>query len=499
MHLLIRRCGTLIDISPDGRSPLPPPIIELLQPALIYQYKRILRGAESFDHATGRRQNVAIEDREMYTIDSGRLTTGYGFTPRLVRILQAAGHLVHLVDVSPARVRPECYTPDWNLVQQHITFRPRQAECLAAIASSPGGLIDAPTGFGKTMLIAAASLLFPRAKIAVIVKPRDVAARIVRQLSRHVPNVGLVGDAKKYISRVTVYTADSMHHCDGDVDFLFADEVHQLMSPKHADELGQVFRHSRNFAFSATPTGRMDGGHARIECFFGPTIFKMTYQEAVELGLVVPLRVRWLPIDLQHNPAKDKSGVPQMRWGIWRNQERNALIANDILTNYNQDSQILVAVATIEHAVHLWQFLPQFHLCYGASDGKELDLYKKSRMLPQNFSFMTQERRDGMRSAFEAGTLRHVIATDVWSTGVDFERLQVLYRADARESEVLDAQWPGRACRLYEGKEYGEIVDCIDQFDKGLLRKSRTRRKHYDNFGWSQHWPQGKRQISHVF
>jgi len=105
-----------------------------------------------------------------------------------------------------------------------------------------------------------------------------------------------------------------------------------------------------------------------------------------------------------------------------------------------------------------------------------------------------------MREQFETGELKRVIATDVWATGVDFEALQVLYRVDARESQILDTQGPGRVSRIHpaSGKEYGEVIDCLDAFDKTLKRKSETRKRHYAALGWSQDWPSGRRQISHA-
>jgi len=76
--------------------------------------------------------------------------------------------------------------------------------------------------------------------------------------------------------------------------------------------------------------------------------------------------------------------------------------------------------------------------------------------------------------------------------------LQVVYRCDARESEIMDAQGPGRVSRIFEGKAYGEVVDCVDTFDKALGNKSRTRRRHYKKREWAQQWPGGTRQISIV-
>jgi len=491
----------MIDVSPDGVSPLHPEIIRLLSPHLTYQHKQLLRGLDAFDNVTGERQNMAFENRHLFGIEQGRLTTGYGFIPKIARVLTEYGHQVHYYDLSPPRQREGCYVADWDaLLRTFSEFRPRQFECLQIIDQAQGGIINAPTGFGKTVLIAMLAILYPHAKIHIVVKPTDVARRIVRQLSRYLPLVGQVGGGKRKLGRVTVFTADSLHLSDGDCDFLFADEGHLLMAESYARELGRAYRISRNFTFTATPEGRLDGADARLEMFFGPQIFYMSYPEGVALGLVAPIRVRWLTIQCRFNPAANKTGTARDRWGIWRNQERNQQIADDARTNYPAEKQVLILTATVDHAIHLWNCLPEYELCYGETEENHLDEYKRSNILPQSFLPMTAHRREALRAGFEAQQVKKVIATDVWSTGVDFAPLQVLYRADARESVQLDTQGPGRTSRVFGGKEYGEVVDCYDAWDKAFKRKSGIRHKHYAQHEWEQDWPvgRGRRQISHA-
>jgi len=499
MQVLIRRNGTLIDLSPDGQSPLPEELHHLLLSHMKYDHVKLLRGQDSYDPETGEHENVKITPTNLYRWDQhGKLVTGYGYIPKVMRVLQAAGHSVNYIDVSPARPRPDCYVPDWDNVHQHFEFRARQEECLQAINNAWGGVINATMGFGKTELFRALCHLYPLARIAIVVKPKDVAARIVRQLTQDFPGVGQVGGGQNYQGeRITVFTGGSTKHSDGDYDFLFCDEVHQLMSKKMSEDLGSAFRQTRNYGFTGTPEGRLDKAHAKLEMFFGPQIFYMPYPEAVELGLVVPINVRWIKMPFPTDPAAGKAGTPRDRWGIWRHDVRHAAFAADIRENYNNNEQILMAVATVDHAIYLWRHLPDFTLCYSNAEEKNFQRYKSTGMIPHSFEPMTQSRRDSLRNAFEQGTLRRVIATDIWSTGVDFRELQVLYRCDARESEILDSQWPGRVSRLYDDKACGEVVDALDLWNKTYERKSRTRRRHYRAHGWSETgWPISRRARS---
>ncbi len=499
MDIIVRRSGSLIDLSPDGQRPLDPAIVSLLQPLLTYEHKTLLRGHERYT-PDGQSRGIDIERRDMYTIEEGRLVTGFGFLTSIAQILNRHGVTLRYVDLSPPKDQA-VYTPDWDNCRQYVKFRPRQEECLWQITQNPCGLIHATMGFGKTHMFEAIAHLYPRAKIDILVRPIDVAERIVRQLSNTMPNVGLIGGGSKFRGpRVNVYTAGSCHHANGEADFLLADEVHLLMTRETSRAIAQAWRFTRNFGFTGTPDGRMDGADAQLEMFFGQKIFELLYPEAVALGLVVPIHVRWLRISSPYNPAAGKTGVPKMRWGIWRNEFRNAAIAADVRANYPDfNTQILILTATVDHAIMLWQQLPEFALCFGQSiDPEDITRYKKNHYLPQNFVEVTTAHRREMQQAFADGRLKRVIATDVWSTGVDFPMLQVLYRADGRSSENLDAQGPARTSRIHpeSGKSYGEVIDCYDTFDPSLKRNSETRKRHYAELGWSQDWPTGRRQIS---
>lgn len=490
--VLIRRYGTLMDLSADGASPPPEYAVRALLPELSYEHRQHLHGVDRYN-VDGTQQAVDVVLKRMYArLPDGRLQFGFGHTDKVVRILRQCQLEVRYADLSPPRTRPNCYTADWDNVRRMVAFRSRQEDCLRQISQRECGVIVAAPGFGKTYAFEMLAHLYPWAKFDIVVKPKDVAARIVRQLSRSIPDVGMVGGGKKHAGeRITVVTADSTHLRDGDVDFLLGDEAHQLLAENLAAKISRVYRNSRNFGFTASPVGRGDGSDATMEMMFGPEIFRLTYPEAVELNLVVPIHVRWLPIRLSENPAAGLTGVPKLRWGIWRNQERNRLIAEDVRGHYGDPgTQVLIFVTTFDHAVHLWQFLPEFTLCYAGKDDNELDRYKRSGLLPEHWQIMTDRRRNDMRDAFASGSLTKVIATDVWSTGVDFSALQVLYRADAIASGIRDVQIPGRVSRISDGKSAAVVVDCYDVFDKTFKGKSLKRRTSYRKEGWSEDWPE---------
>jgi superfamily II DNA or RNA helicase len=496
--VVINKTGNVIRITGQGDTALNPELVKKVTHDLRYSHVEQLHGQSRRNPVTGQRIFFQTREYKLFRVENGHVVLLSGYMARMINRLRKLGCHLTLVDTTPTRPRPNCYEPRWENLSGKISFRPRQEECLQLIARVPCGVIKAVTGFGKTTLIGAASQLFPDARIDVVTKSVDVAERIVRSLRRFVPKVGMIGDGWKHRERVTVITAGSLQHADGDADFLFADEVHQLATINFSTALAARYRNSRNFGLSATPYARMDNAHAILEPLFGPLVFDLPYQQAVELGLVVPVRVKWLPIRLTHNPAERfKNRVARKRNGIWTNRSRNAMIAAAV-REYPENYQILILVETIEHAVHLGSLLPEFTLMYSQMAPYDCAAYKRAKLLPEDYRPLADVQKHEMRKQFEEGTLKRVIATDVWSTGVDFEQLNVLVRADDRDSDIVDVQGPGRVSRVYTApdgttKDFGEVIDCMDTFDPTFYRKSTGRRDSYKLLGWEQNWNEAAR------
>lgn len=483
MKIQFVKFRNMLQVSPGLRLPMPKEHLDALRGEMTFTYI-----THNYNPAVRRAENlppVEFEKRRLYKLDKyGQLITGFGYFDMLWEYFEKLGCQLEFIDKSPPRPRPKCYEADWEYMLERFELRSGQEDALVAIDSHFGGIIEAAPGFGKSYMFAALALLYRYAKIVIVIPEVDNVRKTVQHLTKYLPNVGQVGGGERRESRVTVYTAASFHHFEKDADFIFADEVHKLMANTYAEALTRLSQNTRNFGFTATPDGRKDNAHARMHCIFGRPIFRLGYEEAVADKLTVPIEVRWHNVRMNTNPCQNLDGVPRKRWGIWRNNTRNKIIA-EIAKQYD-DEQVLIMVATLEHAIYLKQLLPDYELCYANLDGRKRAQYQRQGFLPPDFESMTATKREAMRQAFGAGTLRKVIATDVWSTGVSFNALSVLIRADARASRILDTQIPGRVSRTDDGKEVGVIHDFFDQFDDGFKRAASSRRSNYKRNGWKQ-------------
>jgi superfamily II DNA or RNA helicase len=461
-------------------------IYDLLAPKLTFTEKRFLYGEERFFAES----NIETIDWECFGEDSkGRMAFPFGFWKRVKDRLTKAGYKVVFKDLTP-HPNPEAFKPHWDRLKDY-DLRHGQDQFLLKILANRCGRFDCPPGYGKSFLMGLTALLLPKANIGIVTKRVAVAKdRIYPELCGMLPSVGIVGGGKQRKGRrVMVYTAGSFHHSDGDEDILFGDECHELAADNLAHKLGRADS-SRNFGLSATHDMRLDGKDLRVEGIFGPLLYEIPYEEAEEHGMVVPINILWRPVIMDMDPCEGTRDVEKKRLGIWTNNYRNDLIANDA-RSYDDDTQVLITTESIEHAVNLKSRLPEYKLVH-MEDGMHIQdrrWYIKHGLLSPDEPILDRARRDKLTNAFERGKLKKAICTTVWNVGVSFNKLQVLIRADAGGSPIMDTQIPGRVSRIEEGKEYGIVHDYMDQFSTSFRRKALGRQKSYESNGWEQHFP----------
>lgn len=469
----IERDGNILVL----KGPIPKRLFIELDQKLSYMYRsRDFRG------------NLKVEKRLLYNmLGEDDMCTTIGMWNDVSDVLKQYPDIGYeFVENTPPEYNHQKVKPDWGNVAD-LNFRAGQKEAINSIISHNGGIVCAPTGFGKTFLIGALCKLFPKAKIHVTTKSVEIANRIASDLKRLLPSVGMIGGGKNEANaRVLVITSDSLHKAPSDADLFFYDECHQAAAESYTDNILTTYNYAKRIGFTATPTGRSDGADRVLSLLFGPVIFNMDYSQGVDLGLVVPIKVRWLTYSGPCAEAAEyKKPIYRKRHCIWQNEARNQLIADDVRTKYADDS-VLILVETVEHAVYLHNLLPEFELCYANMDTTDLNKYIAKKLLPENYEPLSKKDRIDLCAKFLNGTVKKVISTDVWSTGVDFPSLSVVYSVSSRVSKILTTQGAGRVSRIFKGKEFGEVVDIQDLFADDFKGFSYRRYKTYKELGWEQ-------------
>jgi superfamily II DNA or RNA helicase len=334
--------------------------------------------------------------------------------------------------------------------------------------------------------------LMPRARIDVVTQRVSVLRdRIYPELVQMVGDVGIYGGGKKTLNkRVMCYTVGSLHHATAsDCDILIGDECQELAADKAAAELMR-WQNSRNYGLSASHDMRYDGKDLRMHGVFGPIIFSVDYEQAKKAGMVVPITIKWSSVVMDYDPCGSHEDIEKKRNGFWTNEYRNRIIAEDA-RRYDDDTQVLITVETLQHAMHLKKLLPEYTLVYmdGGLSEQDRNNYARQGLCSHSEPLMDLERKLRLTRDYEKGKLKKVICTTVWNVGVSFNNLAVLIRADGGGSSINAIQIPGRVSRTATGKECAIVHDYLDQFNPGYKRRAVNRAKMYQQNRWEQEFP----------
>lgn len=412
-----------------------------------------------------------------------------GLWPRVEAELKARGIAYDVEDKRNKAIRPPL---DYSAFEG-VKFRGNQDVAAVLISKCDCGIIETNTAYGKSFLISYLCKALPTLNIVVTTSSQQVVATIYDRIKQLIPNeVGVLYAGHNTIEgkRVVVTTLKSLPAIKPEkVHLVFVDECHNVGDSVAARDL-MKFCWARKFGFSASPV-RNDGSAIVMESLLGPTILKMTYEEAVDANMVTPMSYTMLPCNKAPAPAYNMAlpDVMKRKWSYWRNSYRNKMIQRFVLElTQVYKGQVLIVCSSLEHCIALHQLLPWFKVVHSGHE-KQDDLRKKfpAEKFP-NLDLtqykLTSKQIDITRRAYEKGTLRYAICTKLWRQGVDLVHLACIIRADGDVSEIECVQIPGRAARLDANKDHAYLVDLNDTFSPWALSRTKGREAQYAKQKW---------------
>ncbi len=486
----IYKTGNMLMVHPTSDA-----VFAALRPELSFTESKQYFGPERKQRIRAGKAPFENIEHNLFELDTnGRVATAFGFWRVIRDKLRAEGYQVNFKDNTPTA--EHALTPDWDALGRMLDslgykLRDNQPEFVKKILTNRCGRIDCPPGFGKTFMIGVIAALLPKARIDVVTRRAAVLKeRIYPELVSMVGDVGIICSTKKQKDcRVMCLSAGSLGHARADADILFGDECHELGADRSSAALMR-WQSSRNFGLSASHE-RPDGKDLRCEGIFGPIIMTVDYATAEGARMVVPIKILWSSVVMDYDPASGiDDPVTAKRLRYWTNDFRNSVIAEDA-KKYDDDTQVLITVETLEHAMNLKRLLPEFSLVHmeNGLSGRDRTRYIQAGCINHSEPDMTIEHRAKLTKDFESGKLKKVIATTVWNVGVSFNSLEVLIRADGGGSPINDIQIPGRVSRTASGKEFGAVHDYADQFSRSSKMRASRRAKSYEKQGWDQTFP----------
>ncbi len=358
-----------------------------------------------------------------------------------------------------------------NHYGSNFKLRVFQQNLIHYVFSKEKGLFQAPTGSGKTVVLAALALssakfgiptvfLFPKKQILIQTYTLFKALGL---------DVGIACGDGLDIKPITLATIQSIHKISAiykSTQRVIVDEVHEFSNGKKALEGLDLFTECENFlGFSATiPTDKIP--YYNLVERFSSIQYKVEANDLILEGFLTKPLVLFKKISYDIDPKDIIATYPNIYDKyIINSTKRNCEIYKQVAKwsdPLQVVSKILILVKNLEHQDILEGKL--------SNAGFSVVCLRGSSTL--------EERKKAIET-FQKNTFSTVlIGTVILQTGVDIPEITHFINARGLKSEIATIQAIGRALRLHHTKK--EVV-CYDFYDevKYLEKHSRQRLQTY--------------------
>jgi superfamily II DNA or RNA helicase len=340
----------------------------------------------------------------------------------------------------------------------------QEAAVIAALAARDG-VIQAPTGSGKTVvaLALAARLATPAIILVHTSVLLEQTAERIRAFLGMEP--GIIGGGRETIGRITVAMVQTLLRRDlSDIRDRFGlvmlDEAHHCPAETFKTVVRQ-FPARYRIGLTATPT-RKDRLHPILYDVVGPIIHRVMPRTLVESGSISPTEV--IEVETEFEGAYRKNYARLIN-RLVLDRARNALVIESIIRHKGVRSLVLS-----ERVAHC-------HLLAAALAEKGLSVACLTGEVPR-------EARDAVLQRFAFGEVNILVSTTALvGEGFDLPVLDTVFLTVPNGNTAKTTQVLGRALRPHEGKLAGRIVDFVDARVSLLRNQAQRRSKVYRGFG----------------
>lgn len=419
-----------------------------------------------------------------HVVDRRAATAPLGLVDRAAAILDAEGFDVTLAGPDSG-IEGEEIDVSWHFDHD---LRDYQNEAAHKIAEEQTGVIELPTGTGKTVTALHAIRQINR-KTVVFVHTRELLyqwADEIRDLLGVEP--GIIGDGEwSEGDEVTVAIMQSLvsKGVSGDADdealvpaeygMAIYDEAHRTSVADTMHRVGQMFPSAFRLGLSATPWRRNEPEEIWINGAIGPVIYSRGAEYMIENGYLARPRFETIEHDGPTRNGRAEEYHDAYKRCIEESGARNSAIAEKAVELTNDGRQTIVNVNRIAQAHHIVDFIGQ------------VDSGVRAEVVTSNTT-----DRDEKLAAFADGEIDVVVST-LLKEGVDIPDVNAIILAHGGKSAVEVIQTIGRALRPSNGGD-ALIVDVRDEgmsFGDAYTERRGVMNDYYGGFG-----PDGDRELA---
>jgi superfamily II DNA or RNA helicase len=360
-----------------------------------------------------------------------------------------------------------------------------QIEMIHSALEYKRGIVQSPTGSGKSIVMAYFAKHFPTSNILITVPNRGLLKQTVKTLEEVLEEkVGIVGDGKKDWARVTVGIINTLSNLAAENPSLFenfhvyiADEVHRVGSNWYVPLCEALVNSDYRLGLSAT-AWREKGDDKVLEGLIGP--ITLTIKEDYLIKHKVLIKPYYLYATIKsptlnypgYNPRTNTYDLPNnlpnrndvVNACIVKNKQRNELIVS-LITAYLETNPKLPALILVEMIEH----------------GKLLEemFQKVGITVPFVYGNSSRVDRDRFIQDLKDCKLKAGIASKILNEGVDIPSLGFGILAGGGSNESKFVQQLGRFIRKHPDKDKAIIIDLHDDEEYYLNRNSNKRLKFF--------------------
>lgn len=357
-----------------------------------------------------------------------------------------------------------------------INMRQRHLEAIHATMLVKRGLLQLPTRFGKTTIVASGTIAGFGVPTLFIAHQLDLiydAKAVFEKYIDGVGEIGVIGGGQCTYKPLTVACIDSLHSRLKDytmqkylreyVKYVLVDETQFFGPGEYKDVLYECTAPYRVF-MSATAE-RNDGADLELQAASGPLIYSLTEEEMIEENYISDVHVEMIPFDHKlYN--KNATGIKYPEFYdecITFHELRNQLIIDEVIKLLKSGNPTLVIVRRIDHGKILQEMLINAGI--------------------QRVEFISGELtnpldRIKLRDEFNNGKYDVLIGSTVFDTAQDLHRATGLVIAAAGSSKIRTPQRVGRVLSQVMGKT-ALVKDIKDLNVKYFEEDAKDRQRHY--------------------
>lgn len=332
-----------------------------------------------------------------------------------------------------------------NLTTDKV-LRPYQQEAINVFLNKKIGVLELCTGAGKTFILA--NIVSEVKKRTLILIDRiELLDQLHETFTKFFQcDIGRIGDGICELQDITIGTVQTLSRDDissevklwmHDVEFIAVDEFHKAAT----ESFYKVFYKLPHIQYRLGLTGtafRNDGKELALFGLIGDIIMQVSARELITMGYLMKPIITFFNVPISQTGADYAKDYDA---SIIQNQWRNAKIKQ--LVENNRDKKILILTKLVQkHGKVLYEYIGE---CEHITSQTQRD--KRKQILKD---FKSQE----------SGVL--ISTTQIASTGLDIEDLDIIINASANSSEITSIQSLGRVLRTSKGKEFAYYYDFLD-------------------------------------